>query len=157
MSGKTDSEKTAQSNIKIHKLYSNVTKDGKKVERDEEIIYGDKGLKFKLYTNENGNKQKLIGKLTQDGTYRFIHIDNDKKDVKEGLTQEKLIDIVKKESRLDFVIKFISAEGKKEKKAAKGGARKMSKTSKKGSRSTKGKSTKKGSTTKKAPKKSSRK
>jgi hypothetical protein len=107
--------------IRIHKKYFKISKDNKNTEREEEVIFGPRGIKFKLYTRDDDDRKKVIGKQDSEGKYKIIHIHNADKKAEENLSIDDVINFLKKEKSLDFVLKFMEDEdsGKKSKKSKK--------------------------------------
>lgn len=109
------------STVRIHQKHSKNVVKGVVSEYEEHIIDGDKGLKFKLFTREGDNKERIVGKLDENGKYRLITIKNAEKKEETDLTLEELLKLVKKNKALQFVTDFMGKGSKK------GGAKKTSK------------------------------
>lgn len=107
-------------NIRIYQKHNKNVVNGVVTEKEEHVIFGDKGLKFKLFIRNNNDKERIIGKIDENGKYRLININNEDKKVEEDLSYDDLLKLVKKNKSLAFVTKFLDASPKK-----KGGSKKV--------------------------------
>lgn len=169
----------------LHQVSTKNIKNGEKVIHEEEVVHGDRGLKFKYYHKEGDHIEKVTGVQKADGSFVIITVLGDKKDTQE-LSKEDTIKMLAKHKHLKFALDYIKAmkggkpvprkpsrsasrkgsdkgvkkdSKKKGSKKLAGGKRAPSKSSKKGSKKTPKNSSIKASkkTSQKSPKKASKK
>ena len=104
-----------ETKAKLSYLFQNQYEEiinGKSVLIEQEIIKGPKGTSFKYFKNEEGKKEKYIGKENEDGTYTYVTIKGDKK--KSGTySLQDLIKEIKKIKVLKFVSDYLSKSKQK--------------------------------------------
>lgn len=141
------------SDLKFLHQVSNVSiKDGKKVVHEEQVIHGERGLKFKYYHKEGDKVEKITGIQKPDGSWVIITVDGGDKKEEENVTKEDVLKLLKKEKHLAFALEYI--------KDVKGGLRRMrrsSRSSRKGSKKGSRKMSRSKRGSKKGSKKGSRK
>jgi len=138
MSSKKESRDMGKLIFLHHVMTKHISGD-KKITHEEKIVHNDRGVTFAYFHKEGDKQEKIKGRLNADGTYTLMNFKGGKKDEK-IMSKTELLDELKKNKDLKFVIAYI--------KDVKGGKRKISrkpsrKTSRKPSRKTSRKGSKK--------------